>query len=124
MRIDPRSPDAAVLAEIGERIREVRLGRNISQEQLAEEAGIGRVTLQRIEHGSTGTSVRSLIRILRALDLSEGLDLLVPERRPSPLQQIAAEGRRRQRAGSQRSADRDEDAGGGWVWGDEEDEPR
>lgn len=118
MRIDARSPDNTVFSELGERIRANRLARNISQEQLADEAGIGRVTLQRIENGSTGTSLRSLIRILRALDLSESLDGLVPEPRPSPIQQVDDAGKTRRRASTKRSA-ADERSTGGWAWGDE-----
>jgi transcriptional regulator with XRE-family HTH domain len=124
MRIDTRTPDAAALTELGRRIRAVRLARNISQEQLADESGIGRVTLQRIERGSTGSSLRSLIRILRVLGLSEGLDQLLPEPRPSPLRQLEAEGKGRQRAGSKRSGGADPGASRGWAWGDEEGESR
>lgn len=117
MRITTHTPDAAVLQELGARLRAVRLNRNLSQAQLAEEAGIGRVTLQRLEEGKGGASLPSMIRVLRALDLSESLDQLVPPPRPSPLEELKRREQPRLRAGSPRGqSHRDE----GWQWGDEE----
>lgn len=119
MRISARNTDSAVLAELGARLRNARLERNLSQAALAEAAGIGRVTLQRIEDGASGASLPSLIRILRALDLSEGLDRLVPEVVPSPLEEARRPGRRR-RAGSSRRPG--EEGPPAWRWGDEGDD--
>jgi transcriptional regulator with XRE-family HTH domain len=126
MRISTQTTDEAVLAELGARLREARLARNQSQASLADQAGIGRVTLQRLEEGGTRASLPSLIRVLRALDLSEGLDRLVPEPRPSPIEEAQRRKRRRQRAGSPRPAASDEDRPQRrpWRWGDEKREPR
>lgn len=101
MQIDPENSDKAVLAELGARLRRARLERNLSQERLAEEAGIGRVTLQRIEAGESPSLV-NLIRVLRVLDLLGGLNALVPEPAGSPLDELQRRGRQRQRAGSAR----------------------
>lgn len=117
MRITTHTPDDAVLEELGTRLRAVRLHRNLSQERLAEEAGIGRVTLQRLEEGKVSASMPSLIRVLRALDLSEGLDLLIPPPRPSPVEEAERGRRPRRRAGSSRPTERRDE---GWRWGDEE----
>jgi transcriptional regulator with XRE-family HTH domain len=117
MRITTHTPDDAVLEELGARLRAVRLHRNLSQERLAAEAGIGRVTLQRLEDGKVKASLSSLIKVLRALDLSESLDQLVPAPRPSPVEEAERRRQPRRRAGSSRpKAHRDED----WRWGDEE----
>lgn len=116
MRITARTPDDAVLQELGARLRAVRLRRNQSQEKLAEEAGIGRVTLQRLEEGKVNASLPILIRLLRALDLSEGLEQLVPAAAPSPLEEMERRGMPRRRAGSPR---RKEPRDQGWRWGDE-----
>jgi transcriptional regulator with XRE-family HTH domain len=118
MDISAQNTDSAVLAELGARLRNARLERNLSQAALAEAAGIGRVTLQRIEEGASGASLPSLIRILRALDLSEGLNRLVPEVAPSPLEEVRRRGRRR-RAGSPRP--RGDEGPPSWRWGDEGD---
>jgi transcriptional regulator with XRE-family HTH domain len=93
-----------ILEEIGNRLRRARLDRNLNQAKLAEEAGIGRATLQRIEEGKSPSLV-NLIRVLRALDLLDGIDRLIPESSPSPIDELKRRGRRRQRAGSPRGAE-------------------
>jgi transcriptional regulator with XRE-family HTH domain len=117
MELSKHTPDDAVLQEVGRRLRAARLSRNVSQTRLAEEAGIGRVTLQRLEEGTVNVSLSSLIRVLRALDLSEGLDQLIPPPAPSPQEEVRRRGRPRQRAGSSRLQ---KPRGEGWRWGDEE----
>jgi len=119
MRITARTPDEVVFQELGARLRAVRLSRNLSQEKLAEVAGVGRVTLQRLEEGRVNASLSILIRVLRALDLSEGLDQLIPAPGPSPLEEMERRGRPRQRARAPRRKE-PQDKGHGWQWGDEE----
>ena len=110
--------DRAVLEELGQRLRAVRLERNLSQAEVAEQAGIGRVTLQRMEAGES-PSLINLVRVLRALDLLEGLESLLPTPGPSPIDELERRGRRRQRARSSRSHEA-EPFRRGWHWGDEE----
>jgi putative transcriptional regulator len=106
--------DAAVLAELGQRIERVRLERNVTQAELAREAGISRRTLVRLEQGEHGVGAATLVRVIRALGLLEQFDLLVPEPLPSPIEQLRLDGRRRRRA----SRARDHDAGARWTWGE------
>ena len=54
--------------EIGERIRKRRLELHLSQEQLAERAGLSVNTLSRLECGQSSTSIDKFRRILLALD--------------------------------------------------------
>lgn len=110
--------DRAILEELGRRLRDARLERNLSQAELAGSAGIGRVTLQRMEAGES-PSLINLVRVLRALDLLDGLDQLLPEAAPSPIDEVKRRGQRRRRAGSPRAADA-EPGRGTWRWGDEE----
>lgn len=110
--------DQAVLAELGERVRAARLERNLSQQQLADEAGIGRMTVQRLEEGGSA-SLRSLIRILRALDELDGLRRLLPPPGPSPLEEARRQGRRRQRARAAGKPASSKPQPGPWRWGDE-----
>ena len=117
MRITTRTPDDAVLQELGARLRAARLRRNLSQEKLAKEAGVGRVTLQRLEEGKVNATLPILIRLLRTLDLSEGLERLLPAPGPSPLEEMERRGRPRQRA---RKARQKKQQDKGWQWGDEE----
>lgn len=118
MPISPQDPDSVILEELGNRLRRARLDRNLNQARLAEEAGIGRTTLQRIEEGKSSSLV-NLIRILRALDLLDGVDRLVPEPSPSPIDELKRRGRQRQRAGSPRGTERIEPPRS-WRWPDEE----
>lgn len=111
--------DEAVLTELGERLRAARLPRNLSQQQLAEEAGVGRMTVQRLEQGGS-TSLTSLIRILRALGAVDALAGLLPAPGPSPLEEARRRGRRRQRARAPREPTESESRTGSWRWGDEE----
>jgi transcriptional regulator with XRE-family HTH domain len=118
MAISAQNTNAAVLEELGSRLRRTRLDRNLNQAKLAEEAGIGRATLQRIEDGKSA-SLTNLISVLRALDLLDGLDRLVPEPSPSPIEELKRSGRRRQRAGTpRRGAPRE--ASRPWRWPDED----
>ena len=103
MRIENRNSDDLVLEELGRRVAHTRLERNLSQAELAKEAGVAKTTLERME---TGGPVRtsSLVRILRALGMLEVLDKLIPEPLPSPIERRRLEGRRRRRAGGTRTS--------------------
>ncbi len=112
MKITFSLTDTAVFAEIGSRIERLRLERNITQAELAREAGISRRTLVRLEQGEDGVSAATLLRVLRALGLLEHVDQLVPDALPSPIEQLRSQGRRRQRA---RGSKRD-DVAAPWTW--------
>jgi len=77
--------DADILLKIGDKVKELRLARNMSQKKLAEDAGLSLITIQQIEKGN-GTSVRSLLRVLRMLDSLNALDYFVREKELSPIE--------------------------------------
>lgn len=54
---------------LGDRIRDVRLHRNLTQEVFAEMAGIDRRTLQRIERGTSDPPYSTVVLIADALDV-------------------------------------------------------
>ena len=85
MPIDRLMSDETLLHEIGQRIARLRLERNLSQAQLAEQAGISKRTLERLESGAAATQLSLFLRVLRQLDLLERLEQLLPEPQPSPL---------------------------------------
>jgi len=107
--------DSAILAELGERVTQHRLQQNITQARLAEEAGVSKRTVERLEAGAS-TQLTNLIRILRALELIENLDTLVPEPAESPIQQLELQGKTRRRA---TAAPSEPAPAGTWKWGDE-----
>jgi transcriptional regulator with XRE-family HTH domain len=56
-----------------ERLKELRKLRAFSQQELADESGIGRATVSRIERGETGAHGRTLRKLAEVLrvDVSE-----------------------------------------------------
>jgi transcriptional regulator with XRE-family HTH domain len=70
--------------ELGQRIRQLRLSRNIDQRAVAEKAGVTRAALQNLEAGR-GSSVQTLLRILKALNYLEGIEMLAPQPTVNPL---------------------------------------
>ncbi len=107
--------DAAVLVELGDRLSRLRLQRNLTQAQLAREAGVSKRTLIRLESGES-SQVTNLIRVVRALGLLGNLDAFVPPPLPSPLEQLRSRAKERRRAspGAKKSTLPTK-----WTWGDE-----
>ncbi len=115
MKIARQTTDDAVLAELGGRIARVRLERNLTQKQLATEAGVSKRTVERLEAGA-GAQLSGFIRVCRALNLLERFDAFVPEPVPSPVAQLKLQGKQRRRAST---AKRVRTTGKKWQWGDE-----
>jgi putative transcriptional regulator len=107
-----------ILEEFGSRLARHRLNKNLSQEELANQAGISVATLKRIEHGSSSTLLINIINVLRVLGLEQSLDMLVPEVPPSPVQLANLQSRVRQRAGRKRKPSCDVDSPT-WTWSDD-----
>ena len=62
--------DEKILRKFGENLRSARLSQGITQEKLAEEAGISQIQITRIETGRLNTSVCTIQRIIDALEIS------------------------------------------------------
>jgi transcriptional regulator with XRE-family HTH domain len=71
-------------SELGRRLQRLRLSRNVDQRTVAEKAGIARAALQNLEAGR-GSSVKTLVRTLKALNYLEGIEILAPEPTVNPL---------------------------------------
>ena len=102
MKITSLITDDAVLAELGARIAGRRIELQLTQADVAEQAGIAKRTLERMEAGLTSQLV-TLIRVLRVLDAASGLDSLIPESGPRPMDLLQRKGKVRQRASGQRA---------------------
>jgi transcriptional regulator with XRE-family HTH domain len=102
MQISNLLTDSAVLQELGERLARTRLERNLTQAQLAHEAGLAPLTVLRLERGEA-VRLTSLIRVLRVLGMLEALDRLIPEPTPSPIELVKLQGHRRRRASGTRA---------------------
>ena len=103
MKITGLLTDDAVLTELGTRIARRRLELQLTQAAVAEQAGIAKRTLERMEAGQT-SQLATLVRVLRVLDAASGLDSLIPESGPSPMELLKRQGKVRQRASGQRAA--------------------
>jgi transcriptional regulator with XRE-family HTH domain len=75
---------AELQEELGRRLRQLRLSKNLDQRTVAEKAGIARGALQNLE-GGHGSSVQTLLRTLKALNYLEGIEILAPEPTINPL---------------------------------------
>jgi transcriptional regulator with XRE-family HTH domain len=118
MHFDEIMTDAAVLAELGDRLERHRLERNWTQAQLAAEAGIGQATVQRAERGDS-VQMTSMIKLMRALGLLSGLDAAIPESIDLPIAQLEREQRKiRRRASGGRGSPSVDSAEEGWSWGE------
>lgn len=78
-----RTPEELQIA-LGERIRKLRLSRNVDQRATASKAGISERALRNLESGH-GSTVETLVRTLKALGHLQGIEMLAPEATVDPL---------------------------------------
>lgn len=78
--IMPRGPDfppprpvRRALRDLGNHVQVWRKLRSLTQNQLADRAGVTRTTIVRLERGHGGVSVEILLRVLHALGTLESL---------------------------------------------------
>ena len=71
-------------AALGKQLKELRIAKNLDQITTAEKAGISEKALRNLEAGR-GSSIETLVRVLKALDSLDGLRLLAPKPAVSPL---------------------------------------
>jgi len=114
MKIDGMLTDEAVLAELGSRIAQRRLEFQLTQAALAEQAGVSKRTVERIESGATA-QMPTMIRIFRVLELLDALDGLVPEACARPMDLLKLKGKERQRAARSKKQPGEKP----WQWGNE-----
>lgn len=106
--------DSQIEAILCGRLESIRLNRNITQAQLAKEAGVSPRTIRRMEKGE-GISLATLIRVLKALRLLDRLDVMLPVQQIQPIERVKKTARPRERASGKRKTDDNKP----WTWGDE-----
>lgn len=116
MKITAQLTDESILQELGGRLTRVRLGRNLTQSALAEQAGVSKRTVERLESGAVATQLWGFLRVCRTLGLLEHFESLIPEVVTSPMEQLKKQGRKRQRASGKKAAPAKPKK---WTWGDE-----
>lgn len=81
--------EALLLAEFGARLRLARQRRRLSAQQVADAAGITRVTLQRCERGDAAATMGTCIKVLAAMGLAADVALLARDDKAGHLLQDA-----------------------------------
>lgn len=99
-------------AALCRRLESIRLSRNITQAQLAEEAGVSPRTIGRLEKGQ-GVSMDTFIRVMIALRIQQSLEALLPDPSVRPMERVGMGAEERKRARPAKSID-DPAA---WSWG-------
>ena len=115
MRITAELTDASILRELGARLTAARLEQNLTQAALAEQAGVSKRTVERLESGEVAAQLSAFIRVCRALGLMDRFETLVPEPAPSPMAQLKLQGRTRKRATSRKTPVPTPKK---WTWGE------
>jgi transcriptional regulator with XRE-family HTH domain len=104
-----------IAGSLGERAAAARLSKNMTQKQLAEIAGVGVNTVQRLESGDN-PRLDTLIRVLKALGLSGNLEAILPDANVRPVDRVRMKGQERQRA---RPAAPDQGRAKAFSWGND-----
>jgi putative transcriptional regulator len=104
--------EIGLLKELGERLAQARIGRNLTQEGLAEAAAVSKRTIERLETGQS-VQLSNLTRVLIALGLAENIGQLVPASGPRPMDILRHQRKTRKRASAAKSAPAEP-----WSWDD------
>lgn len=88
--------DTAIMEEVGRRFRELRLRKNVTQEELAERTQTSTTRIKSLEAGKG--KLETMIAVLRELGSLDNLEVFLPDPGISPLQIAEMQGKKRQRA--------------------------
>lgn len=104
------------IAEIASRLKAYRIDYPLSQQELADKAGVSRRSITNLENGQD-VQLGTLIKVLMALGLDSNLDLLAPDpkERPSYNLKGTSAAPKRERASKKRLINSKKS----FKWGDE-----
>ncbi len=106
-------PVEAILSLLGQRLRQARLGANLTQQALASQVGVSLKTVRNAEDGQN-ISLETLILLLRGVGRLNDLEYLLADAGPSPVELARRLGQRRQRASGRRGSGKG--AADTWQW--------
>ena len=111
--------EQVALDKLGQGVSQRRISLNLTQQELAEQAGVSKRTLERLENGLP-VQTPNLLAILARLDVLDAIFRQIPGEGVSPIQQVRAltKGSPRQRVRKATEADINV-PDNEWVWGDE-----
>lgn len=113
MKLEKHHTDRVVLTELIGRIVQRRISLGLTQQDVVERTGISLRTIKRIELGGDA-QFSTIIRLLLAYDLTDRLNILVPEPSVSPIQFVEQQQKRRKRVSKTAKSKKQ------WKWGDEQ----
>lgn len=91
--------DGAILKRIGQYVKSKRIERNLTQDEVAEQAAVSRSTLSLLERGEN-IAFGNLLKILRVLNALYVLEQFQTSDQISPIQLAKEDEKRRKRASS------------------------
>jgi transcriptional regulator with XRE-family HTH domain len=100
--------DQRIAEELGNRLKALRLRKNITQKELAEATALSLNVIKSLESGRG--KLTSLIGVLRELGTLDQLDNFIPEPSISPMQLAKLHGKPRERASGERLKDKSKGA--------------
>ena len=74
----------AIMRQIGSKLKELRIEKNMKQAELADASGVSVFTISSVENGKT-TSLLTIVQLLRALGHLDYLDSFFQEETISPI---------------------------------------
>ncbi len=95
MKLENMSP-ASIAEELGNRLKQARLNADLTQAEVASQAGLNRRTILNAEKGKV--QLENLVAILVSMEMAEQLNMFLPVQEISPVQLAKLKGRERQRA--------------------------
>ncbi len=99
--------DKAIAAELGSRIKSLRLNMNITQKELSDATTLSLNANKSLESGKG--KLATLVAVLRELGALDSLDSFIQDTSISPLQLTKMQGKVRRRASGQRRKDKSKD---------------
>ena len=114
MKIIGLENNKTILRELGQRVKDIRINKSLTQGELALKAGVSPRTVERLENGEN-INMDGFLNILRVLNSIQNIDVLIAEQVLSP-EMIFNKKNKRQRA----SVKQKRENKNSWKWGDEQ----
>ena len=84
--------NSSIIEEVGKRLKDYRIRCKLTQQELANKAGISVFSVAQIERGKTVT-LTIFLSVLRVLRLLDHLELFIPEIGISPIELLKLKGK-------------------------------
>ena len=84
--------NSAIIEEVGKRLKDYRIRRKLTQQEVADHAGISIFSVAQIERGKAVT-MGVFLSVLRTLRLLENFEMFIPEIGISPIELLKLKGK-------------------------------